>query len=46
MQTKFSATIKVFSIIRSDNVMPPFFLEGPRLNTNEYISILREVAKP
>lgn len=47
MQMKFPATIMVFSIISSEDVMAThFFPDGLSLNTDSCICILKEVMKP
>ena len=43
MQTKFPATIMVFGVIESEgDVMPPYFFpKGVKVNTEEYLKVLK-----
>ncbi|QQP36730.1 Uncharacterized protein FKW44_021914 [Caligus rogercresseyi] len=47
-QTKFPAAVIVFGIISSDgDVMPPhFFPKGLRLDSEEYVALMRDVVAP
>jgi DNA-binding Lrp family transcriptional regulator len=48
MSTKFPTTVMVLGVVSNeDDVMPPhFFPRGLKINTEEYIRVLREVVKP
>ena len=48
MQSKNPASVMVFAAVASDgNVMPPHFIEaGVKINTAEYLKILKDVLMP
>ncbi len=48
MATKFPATVMVLGVVSNQgDVMPPhFFPKGRKINTQEYLTVLKEVVKP
>ena len=48
MHTKFPATVMVLRVVSSeeDVMLPHFFQKGLRVNTAEYIKVLRDIVKP
>jgi hypothetical protein len=48
MATKFPATVMVLGVVSNEgDVVPPhIFAKGLKINTEEYLKVLKEVVKP